>query len=81
MITATTCYTFSALYHTLMNHFYTVDHFWHRLDMLGIGIFIVGDIILGIYLIFWYETTQRNIYWSMVSYTLSFFYHGTGNWI
>jgi adiponectin receptor len=67
IITATTCYAFSALYHTLMNHSYTVDHFWHRLDMLGIGIFIVGDIILGVYLIFWCETTIRNIYWSMVS--------------
>jgi adiponectin receptor len=70
MITATTCYAFSALYHTLMNHSYTVDHFWHRLDMLGIGIFIVGDIILGVYLIFWCETTLRNIYWSLVSYSL-----------
>lgn len=67
IITATTCYAFSALYHTLMNHSYAVDHFWHRLDMLGIGIFIVGDIILGVYLIFWCETTLRIIYWSMVS--------------
>jgi adiponectin receptor len=51
----------------LMNHSYTVDHFCHRLDMLGIGIFIVGDIVLGVYIIFRCETTLRNIYWSMVS--------------
>lgn len=67
MITATICYAFSALYHTLMNHSSTVDQFWHRLDMLGIGIFIVGDIVLGVYIIFWCETMLRNIYWSMVS--------------
>jgi adiponectin receptor len=67
ILTATICYVFSALYHTLMNHSYTVDRFCHRLDMLGIGIFIVGDIILGVYIIFWCETTLRNIYWSMVS--------------
>jgi predicted membrane channel-forming protein YqfA (hemolysin III family) len=48
MLTATICYAFSALYHILMNHSYTVDHFCHRLDMLGIGIFIVGDIVLGV---------------------------------
>ena len=67
MLTATICYASSALYHTLMNHSYTVDRLCHRLDMLGIGIFIVGDIVLGVYMIFWCETTLRKIYWSMVS--------------
>jgi adiponectin receptor len=67
MVTATICFASSALYHTLMNHSYTVDHFCHRLDMLGIGIFITGDIVLGVYIIFWCETTLRNVYWSMVS--------------
>ena len=67
MLTATICYASSALYHTLMNHSYTMDHFCHRLDMAGIGLFITGDIVLGIYIIFWCETTLRNIYWSMVS--------------
>lgn len=69
MLTATICYAFSALYHTLMNHSYTVDHLCHRLDMLGIGIFITGDIVLGVYIIFWCEITLRNIYWSMVSWS------------
>jgi adiponectin receptor len=67
MLPATVCYTFSALYHTLMNHSCAMNQFCHRLDMLGIGIFIVGDIVLGIYLIFWCETTPRNLYWFMVS--------------
>jgi adiponectin receptor len=67
MLTATICYASSALYHTLMNHSYTVDHFCHRLDMLGIGTFITGDIVLGVHIIFWCETTLRNVYWSMVS--------------
>lgn len=66
MITATICYGFSALYHTLMNHSYTMDHFWHRLDMLGIGIFIIGDIVLGVHIIFQCETTLRIIYFTMV---------------
>jgi adiponectin receptor len=67
MLTATICFASSALYHTLMNHSYTVDRFCHRLDMAGIGIFITGDIVLGVYIIFWCETTLRDIYWSMVS--------------
>ena len=67
MLSATVCYASSALYHTLMNHSRTVDRLCHRLDMAGIGIFITGDIVLGVYIIFWCETTLRNIYWAMVS--------------
>lgn len=67
MLPATICYASSAAYHTLMNHSCTMNQFCHRLDMLGIGIFIVGDIVLGVYLIFWCETTLRNLYWLMVS--------------
>ena len=51
MLTATICFASSALYHTLMNHSYTVDRLCHRLDMAGIGIFITGDIVLGVYII------------------------------
>lgn len=67
MVSATICYAFSALYHTLMNHSHLVDRFCHRLDMLGIGIFIVGDIVLGIHILSWCETAIRNVYWFMVS--------------
>ena len=69
-LTATLCYASSALYHTLTNHSYSVDHLCHRLDMLGIGVFKVGDIILGVHIIFWCETTIRNTYWAIVSQPL-----------
>jgi adiponectin receptor len=67
MLAATICYASSALNHTLMNHSHDMDRFCHRLDMLGIGIFIVGDIVLGVHILFWCETTIRTVYWCMVS--------------
>ena len=67
ILTAVTCLSLSATYHTLINHSQHVKHFCLRLDMLGIVIFILGDLILGIYITFWCEPLPRNIYWSMVS--------------
>ena len=67
MFTAVTCLSLSAMYHTLKNHSQRVEHFCFRLDLLGVLIFILGDLILGIYLVFWCEPLLRNIYWSMVS--------------
>jgi adiponectin receptor len=67
MLTAVTCLSLSATYHTLMNHSQHMEHFCLRLDMLGVVIFILGDLILGIYVVFWCEPLQRNIYWSLVS--------------
>ncbi|KAF2661327.1 hypothetical protein K491DRAFT_449449 [Lophiostoma macrostomum CBS 122681] len=49
-----------------MNHSEHMEHFCLRLDMLGIVIFILGDLVLGIYMIFWCEPLLRNIYWSMI---------------
>lgn len=66
MLTAVTCLSLSATYHTLMNHSQHVEHLCLRLDMLGVVIFILGDLILGIYMIFWCEPLPRNIYWSMI---------------
>jgi adiponectin receptor len=51
----------------LMNHSPDVEHLCLRLDMLGIVIFILGDLILGIYIVFWCEPLARNIYWFLVS--------------
>ncbi|ENH71182.1 hemolysin-III family protein [Fusarium oxysporum] len=65
MLAAVTCLSFSATYHTFMNHSKSVAHFCLRLDMLGVVIFILGDLVLGIYLVFWCESLLRNIYWSM----------------
>lgn len=67
MLTAVTCLSLSAIYHTLMNHSQHVEHFCLRMDMLGVVIFILGDLILGIYMVFWCEPLPRNTYWSMVS--------------
>ncbi|PSN67548.1 hemolysin-III family protein [Corynespora cassiicola Philippines] len=66
MLTAATCLSLSATYHTLMNHSQYMEHFCLRLDMLGVVIFILGDLVLGIYMVFWCETLPRNIYWSMI---------------
>jgi adiponectin receptor len=67
VLTAVTCLSLSAIYHTLLNHSKHVEHLCLRLDMLGVVIFILGDLILGVYIIFWCEPLPRNIYWSMVS--------------
>lgn len=68
MLTAVTCLSLSATYHTLLNHSQSVEHLCLRLDMLGVVIFILGDLILGIYLVFWCETSTRNFYWSMIGF-------------
>lgn len=69
MLAAVTCLSLSVAYHTLMNHSKRVGHFCLRLDMLGVVVFILGDLVLGIYLVFWCERLLRNIYWSLVSRT------------
>ena len=67
MFTAATCLSLSATYHTLMNHSQRVEHLCLRLDMLGVVIFILGDLVLGTYMVFWCEPLPRNVYWSLVS--------------
>ena len=67
MLAAITCMSLSAIYHILLNHSQHMEHICLRLDMLGIVIFILGDLVLGIYMVFWCEPLPRNIYWSMVS--------------
>jgi adiponectin receptor len=67
MLTAATCLLLSVTYHTLMNHSQHVERLCLQLDMLGVVIFILGDLILGIYVIFWCEPLPRHIHWSMVS--------------
>ena len=67
MLTAVTCLSLSATYHTLMNHSQKMENFCLRLDMLGVVVFILGDLVLGIYMVFWCAPLPRYIYWSMVS--------------
>ncbi|KAL3440488.1 hemolysin-III related-domain-containing protein [Aspergillus insuetus] len=52
VLTAVTCLSLSAIYHTLLNHSKHVEHLCLRLDMLGVVFFILGDLILGIYIVF-----------------------------
>jgi adiponectin receptor len=66
MLTAATCLSLSATYHTLMNHSQHMEHLCLRLDMLGVVVFILGDLVLGIYMVFWCEPWSRFIHWSMV---------------
>ncbi|EGX95513.1 hemolysin-III channel protein Izh2 [Cordyceps militaris CM01] len=48
-------------------HNETVNIYSHLIPAVVflLAIFIVGDIVLGVYIIFWCETTLRIIYWSM----------------
>ncbi|KAI1052301.1 hypothetical protein LB507_007581 [Fusarium sp. FIESC RH6] len=67
MLSAVTCLSLSAIYHTLMNHSQHVEHLCLRMDMLGVVIFILGDLVLGIYMVFWCEPLPRKTYWLMIA--------------
>ncbi|KAK3358134.1 mPR-like GPCR protein [Lasiosphaeria hispida] len=55
----------STTYHTLLNHSHKVEQLCLQLDLVGIAVLAVGDFISGIYMVFYCEPLQRNIYWSM----------------
>lgn len=67
LFTAAVCLGFSTTYHTLLNHSSALETIWLRLDFSGIALLTIGDIVSGIYMIFWCESIQRRIYWAMVS--------------
>ncbi|KAH7400181.1 hemolysin-III family protein [Cadophora sp. MPI-SDFR-AT-0126] len=50
MLAAVMCLSMSATYHTLMNLSQHVEHLCLRLDMLGVVMFILGDLVLGIHM-------------------------------
>ncbi|KAK0102638.1 hypothetical protein ONS95_006242 [Cadophora gregata] len=66
MLAATICLLMSAVYHTLMNHSQHVERVCLRLDMLGVVVFIMGDLVLGIHVVFWCEPVARRV-WSMIA--------------
>ena len=68
MLSGFTCLWLSATYHTLLNHSQHMERICLRLDMLGVVIFLLGDLILGTHLVFWCHPVPRNIYWSFVSH-------------
>ncbi|KAI1660414.1 HlyIII-domain-containing protein [Daldinia decipiens] len=67
LLSATACLGLSCAYHTLMCHSREVEALWLRLDFVGIILLILGSLISGVYVGFWCETLERNIYWSMAS--------------
>lgn len=66
LLTATACLGLSAAYHTLINHSQTVERVWLRLDLVGIVLLTAGDLVSGVYMVFWCEALLRGIYWAMV---------------
>jgi adiponectin receptor len=66
LLTAAVCLSFSATYHTMINHSHRIESLWLHLDLVGIVLLILGYFVSGVYLIFWCEQLQRKIYWSMV---------------
>lgn len=69
LLTAAACLGLSAAYHTLINHSQAVERTWLRLDLVGIVLLTAGDIVSGVYMVFWCEPLQRGIYWAMVGPT------------
>lgn len=65
-LTAVICLITSATYHTLTNHSKNVSKLWLRCDFVGIIIFILGDFVSWINMIFYCEPTLKWVYWSMV---------------
>lgn len=68
---ATTCLGLSTIYHTLLNHSQSVETIWLRLDLSGIVFLTLGDLLSGIYMVFWCEPVLRNSYWAMVQSPLT----------
>lgn len=66
LVTAAGCLGLSAAFHTLINHSQPVGRAWLRLDLAGIVLLTAGDIVSGVYMVFWCEPLLRGIYWAMV---------------
>ncbi|KAL1874413.1 hypothetical protein VTK73DRAFT_339 [Phialemonium thermophilum] len=66
LLTASGCLGLSSAYHTMINHSQQVEALWLRLDFVGIVLLTTGDIVSGVYLVFWCEPLERKIYWSMI---------------
>ncbi|KAF5699747.1 hypothetical protein FGLOB1_11187 [Fusarium globosum] len=65
---AESCLVFSAAYHLTESHSHEVEQFWHRRDLLGIVIVIVGTFIPGIYYIFSCEPILLKVHWAIVGH-------------
>lgn len=72
LISAVTCFSFSAGYHTLENHSKHVSNMSLRCDYMGIILLILGDFVSGIRMGFFCEPTLRIVYWTMVRFSAPF---------
>lgn len=70
LLAAAGCLGLSAAYHTLINHSQAVERTWLRLDLVGIVLLTAGDLVSGVYMVFWCESLLQGIYWAMVSFFL-----------
>lgn len=61
------CLVLSATFHLLAAHSHDVDQFWHRMDLLGIVIVIVGTFVPGIHYIFSCDPGLQKLHWGIVS--------------
>lgn len=66
LLTAVICLVTSATYHTLTNHSKNVSNIWLRFDFVGIIIFILGDFVSWVGMVFYCESTLKWAYWAMV---------------
>lgn len=67
LLTATTCFTLSAGYHSMLNHSEHGADLWTRIDYCGILYLILGEFVSGIYVSFYCEPRLQKTYWAMVS--------------
>lgn len=64
---ATTCFSLSAIYHSMLNHSDYGADLWTRIDYCGILFLILGEFVSGIYVSFYCEPRLQKTYWAMVS--------------
>lgn len=60
------CLLLSTAFHLLGVHSQQVEQFWHRMDLLGIVIVVMGTFIPGIYYIFFCELSLQRFHWFIV---------------
>ncbi|KAI6083015.1 mPR-like GPCR protein [Hypoxylon rubiginosum] len=60
------CLVLSATFHLLAAHSHDVDQFWHRMDLLGIVIVIVGTFVPGIHYIFSCDPGLQKLHWGII---------------
>lgn len=63
---AATCLGISAAFHTFISHSEEICHRWLLCDFVGIIALNMGDALSGIYMVFYCEPVERDLYWATV---------------